>query len=161
MEHQPAGAATAEQADSFATFFSYVEPRLRRALVARYGHERGREATAEALTWAWQHWPELASVENPIGYLYRVGQSKSRLRRERPVFERPAPYEQLVEPGLEAALALLSERQRVVLLLVYGSQWTHAEVAELLGVGVSTIQKHVERGRLRLRKLLKAEEWNS
>jgi hypothetical protein len=55
MEHQPAGAATAEQADSFATFFSYVEPRLRRALVARYGHERGREATAEALTWAWQH----------------------------------------------------------------------------------------------------------
>jgi DNA-directed RNA polymerase specialized sigma24 family protein len=159
MGAQPGGAGTVEHADTFATFFSDVEPKLRRALVARYGHERGRDATAEALTWAWQHWPEIASMQNPLGYLYRVGQSKSRLRRERPLFERPAPYEQLVEPRLEGALALLSERQRVVLLLVYGSQWTHAEVAELLGVRVSTIQKHVERGRMRLRKLLKAEEW--
>jgi DNA-directed RNA polymerase specialized sigma24 family protein len=161
METQPGCARTDEQAGEFATFFADVEPQLRRALVARYGHERGREAAAEALTWAWEHWPELASIGNPVGYLYRVGQSKSRPRRERPVFERLIPHEHVVEPGLEGALAQLSDRQRIVLLLVFGDRWTHAEVADLLGVRVSTVQKHVDRGRVRLQKLLKVGDRSS
>jgi len=40
----------------FELFALDVEPRLRRALVAAYGSDRGREAAAEALAYAWEHW---------------------------------------------------------------------------------------------------------
>jgi DNA-directed RNA polymerase specialized sigma24 family protein len=42
---------------AFSQFVTEVEPRLRRALVALRGAEAGRDATAEALAWAWEHWP--------------------------------------------------------------------------------------------------------
>lgn len=61
--------------DAFTEFFRDVEPRLRRALVAAYGTERGREAAAEALARAWEHWADVVEMSNPVGYLYRVGQS--------------------------------------------------------------------------------------
>jgi hypothetical protein len=58
-----------------------VEPRLRRALVASLGSERGREALVEALGWAWEHRGSLADLGQPVSFLYRVGQSRTRERR--------------------------------------------------------------------------------
>lgn len=43
------------------------EPRLRRALCAAYGMELGREATAEALAYAREHWRRLRVTDNPAG----------------------------------------------------------------------------------------------
>ncbi len=43
-------------ADTFEAFVRDAEPRLRRALVAAYGPEQGRDAAAEALAYAWEHW---------------------------------------------------------------------------------------------------------
>jgi DNA-directed RNA polymerase specialized sigma24 family protein len=145
-------------ADVFEDFVAAVEPQLRRALIARYGRERGRDATAEALGWAWEHWSRLATVRDRVAFLYRVGQSRTRGRRQHVLVERPGPAESLYEPALEGALASLSERQRVAVLLVYGAGWTYAEVAALLGVRRSTVQSHVERGRQHLRQLLKVGE---
>jgi hypothetical protein len=67
--------------DGFEDFFAVAEPRLRRALVAAYGIERGREAAAEALAYGWEHWSKVRAMKNPTGYLYRVGQSRSRARK--------------------------------------------------------------------------------
>jgi DNA-directed RNA polymerase specialized sigma24 family protein len=146
----------AENADeeAFRRFVADVEPRLRRALVAKYGSEGGREATAAALGTAWERWSDVRSMENPGGYLYRVAQRSTRLRRPRVVFERPDAVETWVEPGLPAALASLSERQRMVVLLVHGAGWTHAEVGTLLGLSRSSVQSHLERALLQLRKAL-------
>jgi len=141
---------TGERA-AFGEYVAEAEPRLRRALIATYGPERGREATAEALAWAWEHRAELEAVNNPTAFLYRVGQSRSRLRRVRPVFDRPATEEPWVEPKLAAALAALPGRQRIAVFLVHGAGWTQAEAAELLEVRVSTVQKHVERAMAKLR----------
>ena len=143
---------------TFTTFVIAVEPRLRQALVARYGRERGREAAAEALAWGWQHWDRVVAADNSIGLLYRVGQSRSRPRLTRTLTERPAVDDHLFEPALEGALAELTERERVALLLIHGAGWTHAEVATLLGIKRSTVQKHVERGRARLRIRLGVDE---
>jgi DNA-directed RNA polymerase specialized sigma24 family protein len=140
----------------FRAFFSVAEPRLRRALVAAYGPERGREAAAEGLAFAWEHWSELRTMNNPIGYLYRVGQSRTRPRKTRAVFGRPDAREPWVEPGLAAALARLSERQRVAVVLVHGFGWSLREVADLTGIAPTTIQNHVERGLARLRAALEA-----
>ena len=42
------------------------EPRLRRAFVAGYGSERGREATAEALAYAWERWAQIEPMPNAV-----------------------------------------------------------------------------------------------
>ncbi len=122
-------------AAEFEAFFADVEPRLRRALVAGLGGERGREAVAEAMGWAWEHWDRVRSMANPAAYLYRVGRSRTRGRRRPVVFTVPAvlsaPW---VEPALVPALVALSEQQRVVVVLVHGYGWSQREVADLLGV---------------------------
>ncbi|MGO9343409.1 MAG: RNA polymerase sigma factor [Acidimicrobiales bacterium] len=153
----PSAGSSLESRDTdeqFNRFFVEVEPRLRRALVARYGQERGREATAEALAWAWEHWSRVEAATNPLGYLYRVGQTRTRLRRVRPVFDIPAEPEPFVEPALASAVKRLPERQRVVTLLVHGAGWTHSEVAGLLGIATSTVNRHSERGLAALRRAI-------
>lgn len=135
-----------------------AEPRLRRALVAAYGHERGREAAAEALAYAWEHWDTVQTMDNPIGYLYRVGQGRTRSRKRRLLFEIPDGEAPWVEPALPGALASLTEHQRVAVVLVHGFGWTLREAAEVIGVGVTTVQNHLERGIARLRFLLEGED---
>ncbi len=141
---------------AFSEFFAFAEPRLRRALIAAYGSARGLEACGEALAWAWEHWGEVEAMTNPLGYLYRVGQSRTRPRKRRPVFEIPTHEEPLVEPGLATALSSLSERQRLAVVLVHGFGWTHREVAELTGTSQSSVQSHLDRGLARLRRNLEA-----
>ncbi len=63
---------------AFTRFVKEAEPRLSYALAAAYGPEVGAEVTADALAWAWENWGKVCGMENPIGYLYRVGQSKAR-----------------------------------------------------------------------------------
>ena len=147
-----------ERETSFRSFVTETEPRLRRALVATYGYERGREAVAEAFAYAWEHWDELGGVENVAGYLYRVGQSRTRSRKTRVLYEQTADHEPRFEPGLGAALAALPERQRVAVFLAHGAGWTHAEVAELLGVKEATVQTHIDRGLAHLRRLMTSKE---
>ena len=144
--------------ETFSTFFAEAEPRLRRAFVAAYGGERGREATAEALAYAWEHWTELERMNNPTGYLYRVGRSRTRGRKQRVVFTRPDAPDHWFEPGLAQALALLTERQRLAVGLVHGFGWTLREVAELTGLRVTTVQNHLDRGLARLRSILGVRE---
>jgi DNA-directed RNA polymerase specialized sigma24 family protein len=142
------------QASGFEEFVAVVEPRLRRALIATYGPERGREATAEALCWAFEHRDRLSRIRNPGAYLYRVGQSRSRLRMRRTLFERPTSEEPWVEPKLLAALAELPVNQRVAVVLVHAHGWSSTEAAEWLGLRPATVQKQVERGLARLRQSL-------
>lgn len=141
-------------ASEFESFFDAVEPQLRRAHFAVFGLERGPEATAEAFAWAWETWPRVRNLESPVGYLFRVGQSKTRRRRFRPVFSPATADDPLVEPRLGAALAQLSESQRAAVVLVHGFGWTLREVAELRGIRVTSVQTHLERGLRRVRAAL-------
>jgi|ERR1700722_3325350 DNA-directed RNA polymerase specialized sigma24 family protein len=145
-------------ADRFRTFVLRVEPRLHSAFVAAYGHDRGRDAAAEALAYAWEHWDKVENLDNPVGYLYRVGQSKVRMRRTRVVYLPPLDGSTLYEPELLPALERLSERQRQAVILVHVEGWTLREVGELLGLSIPTVQKHVERGMVSLRRALKINE---
>jgi DNA-directed RNA polymerase specialized sigma24 family protein len=147
-----------DREDGFQVFVTRVEPRLRRALTAAYGYDRGREATAEALAYAWEHWGRVSGMENPAGYLYRVGQSRTRKKRTRPVYYSDLFDEPVVEPELGAAVASLPERQRVCVYLVFAFDWTPTEVAEVLGVRGATVRKHAERGLERLRRIIVNKE---
>lgn len=141
--------------ESFEEFFERVEPQLREVLSATVGSESGREAAAEALSYGWEHWERVRAMENPAGYLYRVGRDRARRRRRRPalapVREQQAPW---VEPELPSALADLPEQQRIVVMLLHCFEWTMSEVAEVLEVSKSTVQTHADRGLARLRERL-------
>lgn len=141
---------------SFESFADEVGPRLRHALVATYGVDVGVDASADALAYGFEHWERVSSMSNPVGYLYRVGQTSAQRLRRRPVRLPRAEPVQLpdVVPELVPALEELSEQQRVVVILVGGLQWRQREVAELLEVSESTVRTHLQRGLAHLREVL-------
>jgi len=160
------GSRPAEANAEFATFFAEVEPRLRRALVARLGQQDGRDATVDALAYAWEHWDRLKSMDNPAGYLYRAAaRAASRSRRSRSV---PAASLQAVsedsgertdfEPRLPEVLASLSANQRTAVLLVCGWHYSLTEAAATLGMSTSTLRTHLSRGLSRLRRALEVSD---
>jgi DNA-directed RNA polymerase specialized sigma24 family protein len=152
-----AASTASDEELEFTAFVEDVEPRLRRALVSRYGLDDGREATARALAWSWEHWSEVKDMTNPSGYLYRVACSGQRRRRQRHLFARADASAPEIEPGLRPALDALSEQQRVAVVLTLGFEWTLAEVAELTGSSISTVNTHRRRGLERLRRKLGVE----
>jgi RNA polymerase sigma factor (sigma-70 family) len=95
-------------------------------------------------------------MEYPHRYLFRVGRSRTRARRQRVVFDVSDTAEHHVEPRLGPALARLSPRQRIAVVLVHGFGWTHREVADLTGSRPTTVQNHLERGLRKLRLDLEA-----
>lgn len=147
------------KAGSFTEFVEENEAKVRQSLTAAFGPERGSEAAAAALAYGWEHWERVSIMENPAGYLYRVGYDRARrLTRKRtrlPIVD--VGHERWVEPQLPAALSALPERQRVVVALLYGYQWSMSEVAEHLGVSKATVQTHADRGLRRLRRKLGVE----
>ena len=141
--------------DSFEDFARIVEPGLRRALTAAFGVEVGREGAAEALAYGWEHWDRIRTLENPSGYLFRVGQNTARkMSKRHRLFGRPdvGQGEPWVETGFGEAWLGLSERQRVVMGLVHGFDWTLGEVADLLGVSKGTVQSYETRALKKLRR---------
>lgn len=146
--------------EAFTRFVEDVEPRLLRALISSAGPDVGRDATADALVYAWRHWERVRDMENPAGYLYRVGRSNVRRYRQRPVILPPeiATSDPWVEPNLGEALERLTERQRTAVMLVEGYGWTFQEVADVLSLSRSSVQRHVERGMVKLRAALEVSD---
>ncbi len=136
-----------------------IERAVRRALVARNGVELGCEAAAEAMAWAVEHRDRLDAIDQPVGYLYRVGQSS--LRRQRR-WSRPAPVRFDVasddpvpfDRELFHALERLSHDQRVAVVMVHCYGYRYRDVAEVLGASEAAVTNHVHRGLTRLRTLL-------
>jgi RNA polymerase sigma-70 factor (ECF subfamily) len=145
------------QQDEFAAFVERSESRLRIALVAMFGQEDGRDAAASALAYGWEHWEKVSVMDNPVGYLYRVGQSSQRQRRQ--VRWAPVPNDAMphIEPGLPAAIGGLSPNQRIAVVLIHAYGWDRAEVANLIQASVSSVDTHLSRGLTKLRNSLGVE----
>ncbi len=147
----------------FEQFVKDVEPRIRRALVAGFGSELGRQAAADALVWSWEHWDKIGGLENPAGYLYKVGRTAALRARAQDVsiadvYPPHVDHQPVFEPQLIPALAALSESRRAAVLLVHGFGYTLRDAAELLGVTASTIHRDCERALSQLRVLMEVED---
>lgn len=140
----------------FSTFVEETEPGLRHALVAELGYETGRDAAAQALLYGLENWGRVSGMENPAGYLYRVGQrwgrrhSHSLLR----LGDVAGNDDRWIEPGLIPALEALPTHQRVAVVLRHGLDMGYAEIADLTGSNESAVRKNVERALATLRKVL-------
>ena len=147
--------------DAFTEFVVEVEPRLRRALTAAFGPELGREAAAEALLYGWKHWDRVSGMENPAGYLYRVGRDRGRQLPQplgTPQLEIVAQKLPWVEPSLPKELADLPEQQRTAFTLIHGYEWTFSEVADFMGVAKATVQTHEARAMATLRRRMGVDD---
>ena len=146
-------------AESFTDFARSALVKVRAGLIAGFGPELGSEATAEAMAYAWEHWDRLRDMQNPSGYLYRVGRThavrtlRNQRRRPRAPFARQEEP-QWVEPMLQQVLHELPRRQRAAVSLVHGYGYSLQDVAELWGVSRSTVQAHVDRALTKLRSSL-------
>lgn len=146
----------ASRTESFTDFVRETQSHLLHALVAAFGPDIGAEASADALAYAWEHWDRVEDMGNPVGYLYRVGFHRGLRLKRRPI-RLPTPEEShnpWIEPGLPKALENLSRQQRTAVLLIHGHGYTYREAADLMAVGASTVEKHVQRGMAKLRKAL-------
>lgn len=138
--------------DGFDALIDEIRVKLLPALVAKWGIEVGSDLCSEVEEYAWEHRAKVTRMENPLGYLYRVAQSKSRSHVrwiKRTTFPSRFPDVIHEDPALHDTLqmlAVLNADQRVCVMLVHAFGWTYAEVAELLGFTRAVVNHNVHRG---------------
>jgi DNA-directed RNA polymerase specialized sigma24 family protein len=148
---------------SFDDFYQAHRSSIGRALaVTLRDADLASEAVDEAMARAYQRWPHVRTLDNPGGWVYRVGLNWSRsfLRRSR----RPAPpwiAGQLVSPGpmvmdpsIDRALGELSVDQRAVVVCRFLIGYSEAQTAAALGLRPGTVKSRLSRALDRLRVLL-------
>lgn len=148
-----------DMTDDLAHFLGDAQVRLQRALVARFGTDDGLEAASDALAYAVENWDRVAAMDNPVGYLYRVGETSGRRRTRRwqhigLLVREPVTTDGPVDVDLQRALLGLSDAQRVEVVLVHGHGHSYAEAADVLDVPVTAVTNHLHRGLARLRSIL-------
>ena len=146
-------------------FVAEHRPRLLQVLVARFGIQVGADATSDAMAYSFEHWDRVQSMTNPLGYLFRVGQTSARKQfRWSRSFALPEPESNRlpdVEPGLARALMKLDDQQRVMVMLVHGHDWSYAEVAAVFDVNVTKVRNELSSAMQKLRKQLGASQFGS
>jgi RNA polymerase sigma factor (sigma-70 family) len=151
--------------DSFEGFYAASADRVYRALAVTLGDSHlAREATDEAMARAFVRWRQVVTVENPGGWVFRVGLNwatswRRKLRRERalPEFERGLPAVLPAEPdGADAMAALarlgVAARAVVVCRVLFGL--STAETATVLHVAEGTVRSRLSRAMTVLRREL-------
>ena len=140
--------------EGFEVFVRETEPRLLRGLAGHVPRDAVDDAAAEAYAHAWEHWARVKAMDNPLGYLFRVGQSRSRRRLTGHLPGPDISRTPDVEPGLVAAMRSLPAQQRSAVWLVHACGFTYGEAAEALGVSASAIGTHLSRAMGALRSSL-------
>lgn len=141
-----------------ATLLAEARPKLWRAFLGGLGVDRAEEALSESLAWAWENRHRLSEMNNPVGYLYRVGVTRSTPKSE--PTQLPAPVEVGLpdfEPGLVPALQELTEKQRTAVWLIHACGWTYPDAANAMDIGESTVGTHATRGLAALQNQLTKE----
>ncbi len=105
----------------------------------------------------------VAALSNPIGYLYRVSQSRARrYRRWRRVLDLPPERghpdsSSDVEVSLSVALAQLKPDERTVAVVVHAYGYSYEETAEMLGLTPAAVRNRLHRAMTKLRRSLEEE----
>jgi RNA polymerase sigma factor (sigma-70 family) len=104
-----------------------------------------------------------SSVRDPRSYLFRCVLNEARQMRRTDLRRRAREARALtstvapgpdVRPEILAALAVLSIRQRAVVVLTYWDDLAPAAVATRLGIGEGSVRRHLARARKQLRTVL-------
>lgn len=148
---------------SFEVFYASDRAPVGRALALTIrDDDLAREAVDEAMARAYQRWPHVSQLENPGGWVYRVGLNWSRsvVRRRRrtpPIWiTRPADVAPTAtsDPSIDRALDRLSVDQRAVVVCRLLLGLSELQTADTLGIRPGTVKSRLARALERLQPLL-------
>jgi RNA polymerase sigma-70 factor, ECF subfamily len=154
---------------TFENLFEAEHRQLFRALYLMTGStEDAEELMQEAFLKVWERWDRVGRMDNPAGYLCRiaVNGARSRIRRLRLAARRSValgpgqdPFEAAdLRDELVRALAGLTRRQRMALVLTDLMDMSAEESARLLGVKAPTVRSLASQGRAAMKVTLEAED---
>lgn len=136
---------------SFSEFYAATRDHVGRALaVTLRDGDLASDAVDEAMVRAYQRWDAVSAMDNPAGWVYRVGlnYARSRLRRLKRYFTDDgqgivsAPF---VEPAIMRALGELSVDHRSVVVCRLLLGWSEAETAAALRIRPGTAKSRLHR----------------
>ncbi|GAA1605238.1 RNA polymerase sigma factor [Actinoplanes couchii] len=153
--------------EGFEAFYRANADRVYRALaVTLRSDDLAAEAVSEAMARACARWPTVSRLDNPAGWVFRVGLNWAtswwrKVRRERPPADeadhpRSRPPDTAV--GARDALAKLPESQRAVITCRVLLELTTAETAAALRITEGTVKSRLSRGLAALRHELNSED---
>ncbi|MGW4154013.1 sigma factor-like helix-turn-helix DNA-binding protein [Micromonospora chersina] len=152
----------------FEQFYRDHVDRIHRALALAVGDPAvAREATDEAMARAYARWDRVRRLDNPGGWVFRVGLNWAtswwrKVRREWPPAEdrHPAAAAAPDPAGLAArsALELLPLSRRTVIVCRVLLDLSTAETAAVLDLPEGTVRSRLSRGLAELRAALAEEE---
>lgn len=141
--------------------------RLRRDSIARTlavtinNSSLASDAVDEAMLRAYQRWRQVREMNNPDGWVYRVGLNYARDRLRKRKRERlqdvpevgidPTP---LGDPVVAKAIEELPMSYRAVVVLRYYADWSLADIAEALEVPLGTVKSRLNRAHTNLKNAL-------
>jgi len=155
-------AGRAPTAGGFEDFYRAQADRVYRALAVTLTNPHlAREATDEAMARAYARWSMLRDLDNPGGWVYRVGLNWAtswwrKVRRERsldPGLDRAAPADAAPAEVLDALSRLAVEQRAVIVCRVLLDLSTN-QTAEVLGLAVGTVKSRLARALASLRAAL-------
>jgi DNA-directed RNA polymerase specialized sigma24 family protein len=147
----------------FEEFYSEQRSAIGRALALTLRDTQlASEAVDEAMARAYQRWNRVQALDNPGGWVYRVGLNWSRSILRRAL--RPAPVWVTgagtfidgggLDPTIDRALAQLSIEQRAVVVCRLLIGYSEAQTAAALGLRPGTVKSRLARATARLQSLL-------
>lgn len=152
--------------ESFEHFYRAQADRVYRALAVTLGDaDLARDATAEAMARAYARWSQVSRVDNPGGWVYRVGLNWAtswwrRHRREHPLpvdVDPAAPPTDIDGVSVLAALRRLDTRSRAVVVCRVLLDLSTAQTAAALDLAEGTVKSRLARALAALRASLTEE----
>jgi len=140
----------------FHDFYADARTSVGRALAITLGdRDLAADAVDEALVRAYQRWERVRTLDQPAGWVYRVGLNHARSRLRRLLRRPPAPVDghaemHVSDPAIERALGRLSVDQRAVVVCRHLLGWSEAQTAEALHIRPGTVKSRLSRALTRL-----------
>ncbi len=153
-------------AEDFEAFYRAHVDRVYRALaVTLRRDDLAAEAVAEAMARPWTKWATVGALENPAGWVFRVGLNWAtswwrKARRERPPGDRPdQAHRGSTETEVLArdAVGRLPRPQRAVVTCRILLDLSTAETADALRISEGTVKSRLSRALAELRRDLTEE----
>ena len=151
-------ARAGEAHGDFAAFFERHHRELGRlAYLLTSDHGAADDLTGDVLLAAWQQWPRIRGVDQPLAYVRRMmaNNAASRVRslvRERSKLSRLRVADRVDAPDTAAvvtvqnALEALPAGRRACVVLRHAFDMSEREVAKILGVSVGTVKSQTAKG---------------
>jgi len=149
-----------EAAPDFDAFYRKARPSVGRALaLTLHDNDLATDAVDEAMVRAYQRWDHVGRLDNPAGWVYRVGLNHARSRLRRLLRRVPPPAETaeftVADPVIALALDELSVDHRAVVVCRLMLGWSETQTADALAIRPGTVKSRLSRASTQLERRLR------